>query len=306
MRFLKMLNLSQLLNYHININEEIYIEEIIFYYCYLYFNYWLQQKNKNSSSELEVENPVKQLVLKSNLLSEELNDKNILKIIAEEKELLKKERKVCGSNQFIGIFNYHTLATACYYADNMKKCDYYMKKALKINQETYQYRFIEANLHSTYALYFESEDLKKALSHENKCIEILEEWQTKDHYDLLKSYENRGNIYYSSNDIFKAIQDYKTVMERCTMDHEMLPVSYYNLGDAYNHLFESDKAIESYTRAYYLWKIEGWGDLNSNIKDKLKQLYYSKNINIDFDIWFQEMLNKAEEDLKVSSEGQKD
>ena len=66
---------------------------------------------------------LKNLVLESNITSISLSHKTKpIEEIVKIKELLKKERKLLGTNQFVGIFNYETLAYACYYQNNINRC----------------------------------------------------------------------------------------------------------------------------------------------------------------------------------------
>ena len=127
---------------------------------------------------------------------------------------MKEEELLLGSNQFIGIFNYETLATACYAADNMKKCDYYINQALKINKDLYKYKFVDSILYSTYSFYFRYSDTEKSLEKQNMCINILEEYQGKDYYDLMRAYSLRGNIYFENDEVDKAIADYQLIIKK--------------------------------------------------------------------------------------------
>lgn len=252
------------------------------------------------ASEKQVNDPVRRLVLKSNLLLKELNEKEeFIKVIAEAKKMLKEEKRLLGSNQFIGIFNYRTLATACYASDNMKKCDYYINQALELNNKVYKYKFVDAMLYNDSSFFFKYNDVEKSLTQQNKCIDILEQWQSKDFYDLLKAYIERGNIYFQNGDMEKAIADYQVILERGSLDNVWLPISYYGMGETHNNPIDMDNAIEFYARAFYLWKQEDWEVLNSDIKDKLKNIYKDKNNSeIGFEDWFQEQIRKAETDLK--------
>lgn len=260
--------------------------------------------------EKKVDDPVRKLALHSNLVSEELpENERYVHDIVKVKGLLKEERKLLGSNQFIGIFNYKTLARACYLDNNMKKCEYYINKALKINSKMYQYRFIDTGLNQSLALAFSSYDLNKALEYSNKSIEIMEEWQSNDHYDLLNAYAARGNIYLNLNyrNAYKAAEDYQLVIDRCTLYEDIPVIAYYNLANAYRYMSEQEKEIESYAKAYYLGNQAGWKKLNQDIESALRELYkQDENKEIDFDSWFQKKLNKAEEDLKDTSGGKKD
>ena len=256
--------------------------------------------NYIDASLKEINNPVLKLVIKSNFLAEELNEnEEFVKTIADAKKLLKEEKRIFGSNQFIGILNYKTLATACYAADNMKKCDYYINQALKINKGTYQYKFVDSFLYSTYSFYFRYCDAEKSLEKQNMCINILEEYQGKDNYDLMRANIERGNIYFENNEINKAIADYQLILNRCSLDNMWVPIAYYNLGDAYNNSAESDKAVDFYAKAYWLWNQEGWIDLNLKIKENLENVY-KRYVNSEkvFDKWFQEQIGNAEKELK--------
>lgn len=267
--------------------------------------YYLDKKAEVSSNLMEasvkqVNNPIIKLVIKSNLLADQLNEKEeFVKTIADAKKLLKEEELLLGSNQFIGIFNYETLATACYAADNMKKCDYYINQALKINKDLYKYKFVDSILYSTYSFYFRYSDTEKSLEKQNMCINILEEYQGKDYYDLMRAYSLRGNIYFENDEVDKAIADYQLILKRCSLDSMWVPIAYYNLGDAYNNPAESDKAIDFYAKAYWLWNQEGWIDLNIKIKENLQNIYKRSGDSDDvFDKWFQDQIVKAEKELK--------
>lgn len=266
---------------------------------------YLENKTEDSNKYIEVSlneinDPILKLVIKSNFLAEELNKKeDFLNTIADAKKLLKEEKRLLGSNQFIGIYNYKTLATACYAADNMKKCDYYINQALKINKDIYQYKFVDSFLYSTYSFYFRYSDAEKSLDKQDICIKILEEYQGKDYYDLMCAYSLRGNIYFENNEVDKAIADYQLILNRCSLDNTWVPIAYYNLGDAYNNTIEANKAIDFYAKAYWLWNQEGWVELNIKIKENLEKIYKGSGGSDEvFEKWFQEQIGKAEKELK--------
>lgn len=192
------------------------------------------------------------------------------------------------------------MATACYAADNIKKCDFYINQALKINQGIYQYKFVDSFLYSTYSFYFRYRDSKKSLDIQDKCIKILEEFQGRDYYDLMRAYSLRGNIYFENDEVDKAIADYQLILNRCSLDSMWVPIAYYNLGDAYNNPTEPDKAVDFYAKAYWLWNQEEEGDLNVKIKENLENIY-NRYVCSDkvFDMWFQEHIQIAENELKA-------
>ncbi|MDR7810494.1 hypothetical protein [Lacrimispora sp.] len=266
------------------------------------------QENKGAATkyleealELEINDPLKKLILQSNLTSIELYGKeNKAKEISNIKKLIKEEKKILGSNQFIGIFNYKLLARACYYEDKMKRCKYYMNKALELNQNIYQDFFIEAHLYKDLAfLYYNSANgLNVALDYINANIDLLEQWQVQDSYDLLTSYVSRGNIYmnlgWSNRDL--AIKDYEHVLELCQPYSDLATMSYYNLADTYVNV---DRIIESYARAYYIWSLEGNENYNQEIEESLRKIYKKQvNNSGDYECWFQKQIIQAQDDLR--------
>jgi tetratricopeptide (TPR) repeat protein len=269
----------------------------------------LYQENRDTAKnyveealKLEVDDQVKKLVLQSNLTAIELPFKtDFIQEIGNIKELIKKERKILGSNQFIGIFNYKTLSWACYYAGNMKKCEYYIDKASKLNDKLYQYIPVEANLYKTLSFMYEPDyNLNKAYDYVNKAIDLLEIWQVQDHYDLLNLYELRGNIYMNLGwaNLDLAIKDYEHVLEKCLPYHDLAAVSYYNLGNAYWYYGGTDKIIESYARAYYIWNLEGYEDFNQKIEEVLRSIYEKQaDKDDDYESWFQTQIIQGKEDL---------
>lgn len=253
--------------------------------------------------KLGEDDSLKNLVLESNLTSISLSHKTKpIEEIAKIKELLKKERKLLGSNQFVGIFNYETLAYACYYRNNINRCEYYIKKAVSLNKKTYQYVYVDAYLYKRMALMFEefTDGSNKAIDYISKDIEILGDWQNPDHFDLLASYEIRGTFYTNMilPDRDLAIKDFQYVLDHCSPYHELAATSYYNLAKTY---YENASLItDSYAKAYYLWQLEDWLDLNQDIECELMAEYTRQNIeNESYDIWFKQKIEKARHDLET-------
>lgn len=254
--------------------------------------------------KLSEDNPLKKLVLESNLTSISLSHKTKpIEEIAKIKALLKKERKLLGSNQFVGIFNYETLAYACYYENNINRCEYYIKKAVALNKNTYQYVYIDAYLFKRMALMYEDfkDGSDKAIDYISKAIDLLEDWQNPDHYDLLASYEIRGTFYTNmmlpNRDL--AIKDFQYVLDHCPPYHELAAASYYNLAKTYFYYENASLITDLYAKAYYLWQLEGWSDLNQDIESELREEYTRQNVeNESYDIWFKQKIEKAKNDLE--------
>ena len=172
---------------------------------------------------------------------------------------------------------------------------------MALNKKTYQYVYVDAYLYKRLALMYEdfTDGLNKAIDYISKDIDILEDWQNPDHYDLLASYEIRG-IFYTNMilpDRDLAIKDFQYVLDHCSPYHELAASSYYNLAMTY---YENASLItDSYAKAYYLWQLEGWLDLNQDIESELRDEYTRQNIeNESYDIWFKQKIEKARHDLE--------
>lgn len=255
--------------------------------------------------KLGEDDSLKNLVLESNLISMSLSNKTRpIEEIVKIKELLKKERKLLGTNQFVGIFNYETLAYACYYQNNINRCEYYIKKAVALNKKTNQYDYVDAYLYKRMALMFEEfkDGTDKAIDYISKAIDILDDWQNPDHYDILASYEIRGTFYTNMilPDRDLAIKDFQYVLDHCSPYHELAAASYYNLAKTYIYYENKSLIIDSYAKAYYLWQLEGWLDLNQDIESELREEYTRQNVeNKSYDVWFKQKIEKARHDLEI-------
>ena len=186
----------------------------------------------------------------------------------------------------------------------MKKFEYYMNRAIKLNYKTYKYTSVEACLYQTIALNLSysssSKDLNRALDNINKNIELLSKWQVKDHYDLLNSYEIRGNIYLNLYNEDKALEDYQHVLDQCSPYDDLAAVSYYNMAKAYEYSANNELIAGSYAKAYFIWKREGWVESNQEIEAALRQIYDRQNDGKEnYDNWFNHQIEEAEQELVI-------
>lgn len=259
------------------------------------------KKYMEKALKQEVSDPIDKLILQSNMIATDSSeDINSPQKALEIKKLLKEEKNICNSNQFISIFNYNSLAYICYLDGNMKKCQYYIDMALKLNHKTYQYTNIDAILYKNISLMYTAYDLNKALDYSNKSIEVLEKWQKQDHYDLLDLYEVRGNIFLNLKNKEKALDDYQYVLKYCPPYHDLAAVSYYNIANVYEYSSNDELSIESYSKAYYIWNRQGWKDLNKEIETALEQIYNNRldKVGDSFENWFNKQIERAEGDLE--------
>lgn len=272
--------------------------------CYL-----LQDKSNEAYNyseqayETNISDSEKRLILNSNMLMEKYinNETDYKKIIQEAKKLIKEEKKIFGSNEQIGIFNYNLLAKANYNSENNNIGDFYMKKALELNNIANQYNYVNANLYQemSYNYFYYQNNFDKAIECANKSIEVLENWQAKDHYDILKAYYRRGKLYYLHHNYNKAMDDYEIALEKCSSYPALASSLYFELGNTYERLKQSEKSAKCFIISYFIWQREkfeappGWNkDILEYVYDNLVQT------DLDYENWYQEQLKQAESDLK--------
>lgn len=251
-----------------------------------------------------ISDSIKRLILDSNMLmvryikNTETNNK---KTIKEGKKLIKEEKKLLGCNKEIGIFNYYILAKANYNSGNNDFGDFYMKKALRLNNKTYQRNYIEANLYQemSYYYFYYWNNFDKAIECATKSIEILEKWQAKDHYDLLIAYYKRGDLYYLHYDNSKALDDYEIALEQCSSYPALASLLYFELGNIYERSEQFDKSAECFIRSYFIWQQEKFEAPLGLNKDILEYVYDNLvQTDLDYESWSQEQLKQAEIDIK--------
>ena len=128
----------------------------------------------------------------------------------------------------------------------------------------------------------------------------MENWQARDHYDLLFAYGRRGALYsFQSEDQYKANEDYEKALVQCSSYPGLAYSIYIELAWVYENLKQPEQEIRCYARAYYLWQHEEIEDPFGWYKDMLKYAY--KNLaqtDLDYENWSQEQLKQAEIDLK--------
>lgn len=252
------------------------------------------------AEQKKIDNPIKQLVLESNLRRANLDQSNsIVRDITEVKKLLEKERQLLGSNQFIGIYNYTTLGHACFKDDQYKKSKEYMNRAIELNDALYQYKFVAAELYRILAEINMNykDDVKKAFECINNAIELLENWEEKDHPDLIQLYLSRGRMYYAIYQEKEAMKDFETALDRCKPMHELAANSYLNIGWLDYEKRRDVLAAENLMKAYYIWDELGITEFKDLIRETLERIYYrsEKSDVISFEAWFQELLKEVKQ-----------
>ena len=205
------------------------------------------------AEQSEVNSPVKQLVLESNLHRANVQQKkSAVQEIAAVKQLLKKEQQLLGQNQFIGIYNYVTLGLACFEDDQYKKSKEYMNIAIELNDDLYQYKFVTAELNRMLAEINMNykDDVDAAFICINKSIEILENWEEKEHPELINMYLSRSRMYYSINQEENALRDIQVALSRSKPMHDLAAVSYFNIGWIHYEKYRDALAIDNLAKAY--------------------------------------------------------
>lgn len=270
-------------------------------------NGWIQdyervQEYLNKASAYSAEDPIRQLVMESNVLRGETVE-DYSKAIKEIKELLRREKELLGSNQFIGIYNYTTIGLVYDLKGDIKNSEKYFKKAIKLNNSTHKYPLLGANLYNCLSYTNSYRNKTKALKYINEEIKILYQWQDSDHADVMLAYHARGNIYLSQMKVDAAINNYVTAMNLSELYSEITAVSYYNIGYAYMQTINSNAAIDNFVKAYYIWSCIGNdGGSMLDIKGMVQGLYDKKELDTEFEIWFDDKVKRAEKELAERKE----
>jgi len=254
------------------------------------------------AEQKKIDNPIKQLVLESNLPRAGLEQSDsIVRDIAEVKTLLKKERQLLGSNQFIGIYNYTTLGLACFEDDQYKKSKEYMNMAIELNEALYQYKFVAAERYRMLAEINMNykDDVKKAFECINNAIERLEGWEEQEHPDLIQLYLSRGRMYYAMDQEKEAMKDCEIALARCKPMHDLTANSYLNIGWLDYEKRRDIPAAENLMKAYYIWNELEITEFQDLIRETLETIYHrsEKSDVISFEEWFQDLLNEVKQDF---------
>lgn len=252
------------------------------------------------AEQKKMDNSIKQLVLESNLRRAGLEQSNsIVHDISEVKKLLKKERQLLGSNQFIGIYNYTTLGHACFKDDQYKKSKEYMNRAIELNDALYQYKFVAAELYRILAEINMNykDDVKRAFECINNAIELLEDGEEKEHPDLIQLYLSRGRMYYAMDQEKEAMKDCEVALARCKPMHDLAATSYLNIGWMDYEKGRDVLAADNLMKAYYIWNELGITEFKDLIRETLEKIYYrsEKSDTISFEVWFQDLLNEVKQ-----------
>lgn len=240
--------------------------------------------------------------------------KPMVKYVSRLKKLLKEERKQFGSNQFIGMFNFQSIGIACHYdGESIERTLDYMEKSIALNHKLYQYVFFDINMYNIIAAtyYREPYSSEKELEYRNKCIELLDQWQSKWHYGRLQAYAKRGEFYYLMGELEKSSEDYNIVLAQSTDDTDIVALSYYFLGQIYTMQQkepEPEVALDYFLRAFCIWQRYDRPDGLQTIKTSIKNLYKRyeyENENPNFENWFDGKLEKVQETIKREKENEK-
>lgn len=222
------------------------------------------------------------------------------------KELLKEEKKQFGSNQFIGMFNFQSMSLVCHYdGEDISRSLEYVEKGIELNHQLYQYVFFDIHMYNMISdmYYYETDSAEKGLEYKDKCIKLLDEWQSSWHYDRLQLYSKRAQAYYSMGDLEKSADDYKIVLEQSKSDTDLVALSYYNLGQIeLMQQNEPKKALDYMLRAYCIWQRYERRDTLQAMKNSIQNIYWHygyEDENSNFEDWFNENLEMTKEKMMV-------
>ena len=226
------------------------------------------------------------------------------------KELLKEEKKQFGSNQFIGMFNFQSMSLVCHYdGEDISRSLEYVEKGIELNHQLYQYVFFDIHMYNMISdmYYYETDSAEKGLEYKDKCIKLLDEWQSSWHYDRLQLYSKRAQAYYSMGDLEKSADDYKSVLEQSKSDTDLVALSYYNLGQIeLMQQNEPKKALDYMLKAYCIWQRYERRDTLQAMKNSICNIYWHYGYgdeNSNFEDWFNENLEMTKEKMVKEGDG---
>lgn len=256
------------------------------------YKYFLEANQK------KIEDPIRQLVVQSNLVIREAYVKkkrgeNILNEIRKIKKLIANERKILGSNQMLGIYNYQSLGIASGMYDGMfNKGIEYMEKALKMTKATYCYPDLAASIEYCLTLIYEQgeENYVEALEHINQAIDIIDGWLPNNHESVISYYLERGNILTDLRRTEEAMSDYIFVLENCNSSSQYAVLAYYYMGYEYEGQGETELAIDAYINAYCINQNLEEKKVEEDSYDRLLHLYTEgndKEEGINFERWIE-------------------
>lgn len=219
----------------------------------------------------------------------------MIKHVRRLKNLLKEERKEFGANQFIGMLNLQSLGMACHCdgEETARSLDY-MEEAINLNHKLYQYVFFDIHMYNNIAdmYYFIPDSMEKELEYLNRCIELLDEWQSDWHYDRLQVYSKRGQSYCSMGELEKSAEDFNLVIEQRKQEDDLVAMSYYYLGQI--ELMEHhmpEPALDYMLRGFGIWQRYNRPNGLQAMKTSIQNIYdcygYEKE-NPNFESWLTE------------------
>lgn len=158
----------------------------------------------------------------------------------------------------------------------------------------------DANMYNLIAdIYYREPDLfEKRMEYRNKCMELMDPWQSKWHYNRLQVYAKRAETYYSVGELEKSSKDYCIVLEQSRDDTDLVALSYYYLGQIY--VMQQDKPEETldyFLRAFCIWqgydRPDGLKTMKISIQNFYRRNGYEKG-NQDFENWFDGEIEKMQ------------
>lgn len=242
--------------------------------------------------------------LRLNMMMVKSSQQSIVKYVSRIKEILKEERKQFGANQFIGMYNFQSMGLACHYDQVSEKRKLaYMEKSLDINKRFYNYVFFDINMYNLISdMYYQNGSFEKNVEYRNKCIELMDEWQSKWHYNRLQAYVKRIESNYMAGELDKLLEDCQVVLEQSEEDTDLVAISYFYLGQIYlMQEKEPKESLDCFLRAFCIWYEYDRPDELQMIKTSIQNIYrryeYEKE-NPDFENWFDEKIKTMHEELQ--------
>jgi tetratricopeptide (TPR) repeat protein len=263
---------------------------------------------KTISEDIEKEYLEKIFNVLNEIISDELLEKNKIKIDKELNEYIQHSdnvftfhlEKIENTNEnkielLIKCVNIYEKVLI----DNEKALEYYYN-IFKIQKETLppNHPDIANSYNNIGSIYNNKGDNDRALEYYSKSLKIYKETLPPNHPDIANSYNNIGSIYNNKVDDDKALEYYlkslEILKETLPPYHPSIATSLNNIGSIYKNKGDNDKALEYYSKSLEIRKeklppnhpdiansYNNIGSIYNNKVDDDKALeYFSKSFEI--------------------------
>ena len=282
------------------ISAKVYNNLSLFYYVNFEREKAQEYLTKTLENPMLIQDPLAEMVVNFNLMVVESGMDNPMgapryDYLDKAKNMLNSEKKLLGSNQFIGAQVYIFLGDSYISIYNNKKAKECYDKAEQIIErggEWYTIIWFRMQI-SLGVLYVNEKDYTGALYECEKALDIAEPLLGEENFIVANLNRNIGGIYLHMDEDWqgieysiKALKGYKNNASRCGL--------WGNIATAYTSLEEYDLAKEYAFKSYKV-SLDSKYESEEKYKLLLKYIYNGINPSEDFEVWIEEEVAKIED-----------